>query len=257
LIDSGISIVVPVYDEAASVKTLMEEIDRAMSSLEIPWSCVWVDDGSTDGTRTLLTNLCAERSNHILIGSELNRGQSAALAAGFRASRTPLVAMMDGDGQNDPADLRGMIDLIRERDYDVVGGYRTDRESVFRLMISKIANAFRNAVTGDVVRDVGCSLRVMRSEYLAGMPVFKGFHRFLPTLIRLNGGANQHVMAVSHRPRLGGRSKYGTWNRLWIGIADTFAVRWWSKRMVGKDVGMFVSVQSENRHSMPRDRELL
>lgn len=236
---------VPVYNEVTNVKTLLEEIDSAMSSLEIPWMCVWVDDGSTDGTGILLAELCAARSNHNLLSSERNRGQSAALAAGFRFSRTPLVAMMDGDGQSDPKDLRRMIDLILLQDFDVVGGIRTNRENIVRLLASKIANAFRNAVTGDGVRDVGCSLRVMRSEYIAGIPVFRGFHRFLPTLIRLNGGTNQHVIPVHHRRRMGGYSKYGIWNRLWIGIADTLAVRWWSKRMVGKDVGGFISVGGE------------
>lgn len=233
---AGVSIVVPVFDEAANVVGLADEIDAAMASLPTPWECIWVDDGSTDETGALLAAWCRDRTHHRLLTLASNQGQSAALAAGFAASAMPVVAMMDGDGQNDPADLRRMIDLIVAEDLDVVGGYRTRRHSTVRRITSRIANGFRNAVTGDRVRDVGCSLRVMRRECLRGIPVFKGMHRFLPTLIRLNGYTRQRVIAVTHRPRRGGRSKYGTWNRLWVGIADTLAVRWWSRRMVIPDV---------------------
>jgi dolichol-phosphate mannosyltransferase len=250
-----VTIVVPVFDEAANISSLASEIDATMSSLPIPWECVWVDDGSTDETPALLSGLCGIRHNHRLVVLECNQGQSAALAAGFAECTTPLIATMDGDGQNDPADLRRMIDLILSEDLDVVGGYRTNRHSVVRSITSRIANGFRNAVTRDSVRDVGCSLRVMRSEYLDGIPVFKGMHRFLPTLMRFNGCERQRVIPVSHRRRTGGRSKYGTWNRLWVGIADTFAVRWWSKRMVIPNVRARVPADREVRNLPVNEKE--
>jgi dolichol-phosphate mannosyltransferase len=233
----GVTIVVPVFDEAANVAALVVEIDDAMSSLPIPWECKWVDDGSADDSPQILAELCGDRPNHRLLTLVCNQGQSAALAAGFADSTMPLVATMDGDGQNDPADLRRMIDIIVSENLDLVGGYRTNRHSTVRALSSRIANAFRNAVTGDQVRDVGCSLRVMRSEFLYGIPIFRGMHRFLPTLMRLNGCKRQRVIPVTHRTRKGGQSKYGTWDRLWVGIADTLAVRWWSKRMVRPNVG--------------------
>jgi dolichol-phosphate mannosyltransferase len=229
---SGVTIIVPVFDEGANISSLFAEIDGAMSTLPIPWECMWIDDGSADNTPSLLAALCRNRDNHRIHTFVSNQGQSAALAAGFAESEMPLIATIDGDGQNDPADLRRMIDMMVSEDLDVVGGYRTSRHSIVRALSSRIANAFRNAVTRERVRDVGCSLRVMRSECLDGIPLFKGMHRFLPTLIRLNGYGRQRVLPVSNRPRKGGRSKYGVWDRLWFGIADTLAVYWWSKRMV-------------------------
>jgi dolichol-phosphate mannosyltransferase len=236
LVPDGITIVVPVFDEEANIAALAAEIDASMASLQMPWECIWVDDGSTDGTAAILARLCGGGSRHRLLQLNGNQGQSAALAAGFADATMPLVAMMDGDGQNDPMDLRRMLDLLVAEGLDLVGGYRTNRHGVVRAIASRIANSFRNAVTGDDVRDVGCSLRVMRAQYLAGVPVFKGMHRFLPTLLRLNGCRRQRVLPVPQRPRKAGTSKYGIWDRLWVGIADAFAVRWWSKRMVTPDI---------------------
>ena len=243
----GVTIVVPVFEETENVHPLMAEIDGAMSSLPIPWECIWVDDGSTDDTSERLAELCSKGGGHRLLTLARNQGQSAALAAGFADSAMPLIATMDGDGQNDPADLRRMIDLIVAENLDVVGGFRTNRHSTVRALSSRIANAFRNAVTHDNVRDVGCSLRVMRANCLEGIPVFRGMHRFLPTLIRLNGYEKQRVIPVQHRPRRGGRTKYGIWNRLWVGIADTLAVRWWANRKVTPIVGSRVP----EKHSVP------
>jgi glycosyltransferase involved in cell wall biosynthesis len=223
----------------------------------MPWECIWVDDGSTDGSSECLTQLCQNQGTHRLVTLARNQGQSAALAAGFEDATMPMIATMDGDGQNDPADLRRMIDLMVAEGLDVVGGYRTRRHSAVRAFSSRIANAFRNAITQDNVRDVGCSLRVMRAQCLYGIPVFRGMHRFLPTLIRLNGYGRQRVIPVRHRPRKGGRSKYGIWDRLWVGLADTLAVRWWAKRKVTPAVSSRVPAGQDGPETVVTIKEKL
>ncbi|HET6303948.1 MAG TPA: glycosyltransferase, partial [Myxococcota bacterium] len=157
-----------------------------------------------------------------------NHGQSAALDAGFRRARGEIVATLDADGQNDPADLPRL--LARLDDADVVNGVRTGRrDGPVRKLSSRIANGFRNRMTHESVRDVGCSLRVMRREFLERVKLWRGMHRFLPTLLRLEGARIVEV-SVSHRPRRHGTSKYGIRNRLFAGFMDVFAVRWMQRR---------------------------
>jgi dolichol-phosphate mannosyltransferase len=157
-------------------------------------------------------------------------GQSVALEAGFRAARGEITATLDGDLQNDPADI---LRLMTHLDCaDVVNGVRENRQdSWLRRLSSRIGNGFRNWLTGESVTDVGCSLRVMRTEYLRGLELYRGMHRFLPTLLKMQGARLTEV-AVNHRPRRFGRSKYGIANRLFVGIADVLAVRWMQSRHV-------------------------
>jgi len=228
-----VTVVVPVKDEAENVLLLAAELRSALESSPYAWECVWVDDGSADGTGELLRRLAAEDPRHRVRTLDRNYGQSAALATGFSAARGRLLATLDGDGQNDPADLPGMVALLLARDVDLVNGWRARRrDGPIRRLSSRIANGVRNRVTRETVRDVGCSLRVMRRDAVRHLFVFRGMHRFLPTLMRLNGLGRTLEVPVKHRPRLRGTTKYGVNNRLWVGLADLFGVWWLQRRTV-------------------------
>ena len=189
---------------------------------------VYVDDGSRDGSAEQLLDL-AKRDDRIrVLTFEKNSGQTAAFAAGFEAARGEVVATLDADLQNDPADLPRLLAALDRA--DVVNGVRASRQDGFvRKISSRIGNGFRNYMTQESVTDVGCSLRVMRASYLKRVKLYRGMHRFLPTLLRMEG-ARVTELPVSHRPRRHGRSKYGIANRLFVGLADVFAVRWMQAR---------------------------
>uniref|UniRef100_A0A832A1V0 Glycosyltransferase n=1 Tax=Desulfacinum infernum TaxID=35837 RepID=A0A832A1V0_9BACT len=227
-----VSVVIPVYNEQDNVEALAEEVERALESSGLTWECLWVDDGSTDATAEKLRRIAVgdPRSRHRFLRFEKNAGQSAALWAGFRHARGVLIATLDGDGQNDPADLPRLVAMVRSGEHDMVNGYRAERrDALVRRVASRIANAFRNWVTGKTVRDVGCSTRVFRRECVAHLPPFKGLHRFLPTLVVLYGYRITET-PVRHRPRRAGVTKYGIHNRLWVGLLDSFGVWWLKKR---------------------------
>jgi dolichol-phosphate mannosyltransferase len=232
-----VSIVIPVRDEARNVAPLAAELVAAMAPTPWSWECVWVDDGSVDATFTEIERQCATDPHHRFVQLDGHSGQSAALGIGFAHARGAMIAMIDGDGQNDPADLPRLIGIAIDKHLDVVNSYRAkSRHGIVRRAASRIANRFRNRLTGERVRDVGCSMRVMRREALDGVFVFKGMHRFLPTLIRINGFERLEEVPVRHRDRWNGKSKYGISNRLWVGIADTLAVRWMARRMAAPRV---------------------
>jgi glycosyltransferase involved in cell wall biosynthesis len=228
-----VSLVIPVKDEAENVAALAAEIGAAMEPSSRSWECVWVDDGSTDGTGKALGRISAEDPRHRIVRLPRSCGQSAAMAAGFSSARGEIFVTLDGDGQNDPRDVPGMIALLVERGCDVVNGWREVRDDrLVRRFSSRVANRFRNWLTDEHVRDVGCSLRVLRRDAVRHLFVFRGMHRFLPTLARLNGAASIVEVPVHHRPRVRGKTKYGIHNRLWVGLADAFAVRWLQQRTV-------------------------
>ncbi len=228
-----ISIIIPVLNEEENVAILASEITFVMSRGSWEWECLWIDDFSTDRTAEILRKICHTNPRHRLIIHEKNYGQSAALATGFKRAHGNIFITMDGDGQNDPASIPDLVKTLIENDADMVNGWRQNRrDSIIRKVSSRVANAYRNALTGEKIRDVGCALRAFKSECVENIPVFKGMHRFLPTLVRIAGYAKILEVPVSHRPRLRGKTKYGINNRLWVGIMDTFAVCWMSKRMV-------------------------
>lgn len=229
-----LSIIVPVKDEAGNIEPLAREIEAALAAAEVDrWECIWVDDGSSDGTTVEVQRLVGREPRHRVVALDRNYGQSAALGAGFCAARGDLIATLDGDGQLDPADLPRLLELQRSGAADVVNGRRQRRQDGWlRRLSSRIGNGFRNRITGEQVADVGCSLRVMRRACVQHLLVFRGMHRFLPTLIRLNGYDRILEVPVRHRPRLRGQTKYGIRNRLWVGIQDTLAVRWLGRRLV-------------------------
>ncbi len=228
-----VSIIVPVMNEQDNVLVLAQEIERSMDGTPWKWECIWVDDGSTDRTAQRLMELAGASSYHRLIMHRKNYGQSAALATGFRHARGEIFATLDGDGQNDPVSLPGLLEKLIEEDAHMVNGWRERRQDSFiKRMASRIGNGFRNFITGDNIRDVGCALRVFRRECVEGVPVFKGMHRFFPTLVRLAGYTRILEMPVNHRKRHRGRTKYGIHDRLWVGMLDTLAVCWMMRRMV-------------------------
>ncbi len=232
-----LSIVIPLKDEGESVVRLREEIDAVFETLPYTWECIWVDDGSTDDTLDKIRHFHQSDPHHQYVELSQNYGQSAAMYAGFCQARGRLLATLDGDGQNDPGDIPALIELIDKEHYDIVNGVRRDRQdSPVRKLSSRIANGFRNWLTRESVADVGCSLRVFRKECIRHLSPFNGFHRFLPTLIQLHGCSKMAEMPVNHRPRNFGHTKYGIQNRLWVGLLDTFAVRWMQSRIVIPDI---------------------
>jgi glycosyltransferase involved in cell wall biosynthesis len=221
--------VLPVYNERENLAPLLDEIATALR--EIPFEIVAVDDGSTDGSLEALERLVVRHPALRIVAFERNSGQSAAFSAGFDTARGDVVVTMDADGQNDPRDA---ITLLRALEAHAsaaaVVGYRERREdSTWKLLQSRVANRARNWITGDTVRDTGCSLKVMRRDALALVPRFNGMHRFLPTLIRARGGTVLEL-PVSHRARRYGESKYGMWNRAARGLRDALGVRWYRRR---------------------------
>jgi glycosyltransferase involved in cell wall biosynthesis len=245
-----LSIIVPVKDEEENIDILADEINQAMANLGLSWECVWIDDGSTDTTAARLKRLSENDPRHRYVLLARNFGQSAALSVGFKSATGNLVATLDGDGQNDPADIPRLIEILLQHDVDIVNGVRKKRhDSLIRKISSKIANNFRDWVTGDSVTDVGCSVRVFRSQCVERIPVFKGMHRFFPTLVRLQGFTRIMESPVNHRPRVRGKTKYGIQNRLWVGLADLAAVKWMQIRLVFPEVktGSGTSVSKEGK----------
>ena len=220
-----VSMVIPVCDEAAAIPALAAEIAQvfAHAEYEHEWEVVWVDDGSRDNTRAVLRSLPLPQR---FIGFERSCGQSAALLAGVLSARGEWVATLDGDGQNDPADVPRLWSRARAESFDLINGIRAQRhDSWVRRLSSSIANRVRTWLTGASVSDTGCSTRVVRRAALLTLPRFDGMHRFLPTLVRMQGGRISE-MPVNHRPRRSGRSKYGIGNRLLRGMRDLLGVRW-------------------------------
>jgi len=225
-----VSIVIPVKDEADNIIPLAAEITAVMEMQPRGWECIWVDDGSKDRSLSILTGLAAEDPRHRFISFEANAGQSAAFWAGMDEARGELIATMDGDGQNDPADIPALAGMVESGVADMANGYRQRRkDSVGRKLSSLVANGFRTWITGRTVRDTGCSIRVFRKECSKAFPRFSGMHRFIPTLAATCG----FVLAeapVNHRPRRSGKGKYTINNRLWVGLLDTFGILWLQKR---------------------------
>jgi len=223
-----LSLVVPAYNERENLAPLLDEIASALAGRT--YEVIIVDDGSTDGTLEALKALRARHPQLRIIAFERNAGQTAAFAAGFRAARAPIVITLDADLQNDPADIPRLVEMLEQTDATAVAGYRANRrDTSWKRLQSRIANGVRNRLNGEVIRDTGCSLKAFRTDALRELPLFAGMHRFLPTLIKMQGGTVTEV-AVGHRPRRHGKTKYGMWNRVLRSLADAFAVRWMQRR---------------------------
>jgi glycosyltransferase involved in cell wall biosynthesis len=226
--DPRVSVVIPAYNEAESLPTLVSEIRSAL--FRETWELLIVDDGSVDETPGTLADLAAREPRLRAFRIPTRRGQSAALAAGIGLARGEIVVTLDADLQNDPADIPRLLDALEG--WDVVSGVRVRRRDTWlRRAASRVANAVRRWVLEDGISDVGCSLKIYRRAVLEGVPSFNGFHRFLPVLAQM-GGARVREFPVHHRARLHGESSYGVRNRLGRGIVDLFGVRWLKRRHV-------------------------
>ena len=223
-----ISIIVPVFNEQENVLPLTREVIGAMKGSPGTYEIVFVDDCSTDATWDRIQQAHKQDSRVRGLRHSRNCGQSAALWTGFQASSSPMLATLDGDLQNDAADLPRMIKQLETADF--ISGYRAKRaDSWIRRVSSKIARVARRAALKVDVRDTGCAIRVFRRATLSAAFPFNGLHRFLPILVATAGFKTLEV-PVNHRPRTAGVSKYGIGNRLWRGIFDLFAVKWFQKR---------------------------
>jgi dolichol-phosphate mannosyltransferase len=214
-----VSVVVPLFNEEESVPILQSELRAALNGFD--HEIVFVDDGSVDRTVEQIETA----PNIRVIRFEKNTGQSAAIYAGLQAARGATAVLIDGDLQNDPADIPRLLAEIG-RGADVVCGYRVKRkDTVLKRLTSRIANAVRSRFTKDGVRDTGCTLKAMRRECVSTLVPFKGMHRFIPALIK-GAGYRLVEIPVNHRPRRFGRSKYGLGNRALRATIDMFGVRW-------------------------------
>jgi dolichol-phosphate mannosyltransferase len=214
-----VSVVVPLFNEEENVPILQSELRAALSGLD--HEIVFVDDGSVDRTVEQIETA----PNIRVIRFEKNTGQSAAICAGLQAARGATAVLIDGDLQNDPADIPRLLAEIA-RGADVVCGYRVKRkDTVLKRLTSRVANAVRSRFTKDGVRDTGCTLKAMRRECVSALVPFKGMHRFIPALIK-GAGYRLVEIPVNHRPRRFGESKYGLGNRALRATIDMFGVRW-------------------------------
>jgi len=224
-----LSVVFPVYNEAENLPVLLREITQALDGTR-SFEMIAVNDGSSDQSLEVLRKAQQSYPNLRVLSLAKNSGQSAALDAGWRAARGTLVVSLDADLQNDPADIPPMLAKLESERVDMVIGVRVNRRDSWPKRIqSRIGNAVRNWITRDRITDTGCSLKLVRRECVQRLRLYTGMHRFLPTLMRMEG-FQVVEMPVNHRARRFGRSKYGAMNRAFRGLADCLAVRWMSKR---------------------------
>ena len=225
-----LSVVFPVYNEEENLPILLREISDALTADGLTFEIVAVDDGSTDQSLEVLKSSRKTYPMLRILSLNQNSGQTAALDAAWRAARGRILVSLDADLQNDPADIPRMLRVLRDQGADMVIGVRVNRmDSAWKRLQSRIGNGVRDWITGDHITDTGCSLKLVKAECTANVKLFNGMHRFLPTLIRLEGFTVVET-GVNHRARRFGQSKYSAWNRAFRGLADCFAVRWMSRR---------------------------
>lgn len=228
----NLSVVIPFYNEASCLETVCLEVREVLyRDFADDWELIMVDDGSSDATPALIDTLSRIYPELRAIHLSPNSGQSAALEAGLSVSRGWLLATLDGDGQNDPADIRRLVEEMTSRRIDMMCGVRVRRaDNRVRRFSSRIANRVRASLLDDHISDVGCAIRVFRRQCLVHLCFFRNAHRFFPALVQMRGLLVAE-MPVKHRPRFSGKSKYGGGirSRLWVGLADLAGV-WWLRR---------------------------
>lgn len=226
----SLSVVIPVYNEAENVPPLVKRLVSVLTGWPGGAEILFVDDGSTDSTLDLLKQALEIHAMVRVVRFKRNLGQTAAMAAGFRLAEGEAVVTLDGDLQNDPAEIPRLVELLK--DWDAVCGVRVRRrDGLWKRLSSRIANGFRNWATRDDIVDTGCTLKAYRRACLRNLDLYQGMHRFLPTLLKMRGYRVTQV-PVSHSPRVAGKTKYGTWARLVKGLADVWAVRWMQKNRI-------------------------
>jgi len=236
-----LSIIVPVYDEEDSLSPLWTELREVLDQLGLACEVIFVDDGSRDRSAEIIRGFREADARVRLVRLKENGGETAATDAGFKAARGRRVVVIDADLQNDPRDIPTLLSHLDH--WDAATGWRVQRaqgDGLVRRVSSRIANGLRNWVSDESIHDSGCTFRAFRRECLRGLVLYRGFHRFIPTLLKMRGYRVIEV-PVSHRPRRFGRSKYGVLNRAVVAGADLLAIRWMKTRLlcyeVVEDVG--------------------
>lgn len=221
------SVVIPLKNEESNIVDLIEELEPIMHGLNETWELICINDGSTDNTQTILQNLATKKKYLRILKFNKNYGQSSAFDAGFKAAKGEFIITLDGDRQNDPADIPLLLEAIEES--DLVCGKRKKRKDTWsKRLISFLANKVRSRLCQDGVQDTGCSLKIYRTKSLRHIKMYQGMHRFLPALFVIEGFRVKEV-PVNHRERAKGKSKYNIFNRFFA-IGDLFAVYWMKKR---------------------------
>lgn len=229
-----ISVLIPAKNEAGNIGDLVNEIHRALAG-RFPHEVVLVDDGSTDDTGDVFLQHCQQLSTPArLIRHTHSAGQSTALWTGARHAAGRFLVTIDGDGQNDPADIPALVAKAlmlegKHRHFCIAGFRKNRRDTRWKIIQSRIANAVRRLILDDGVPDTGCGLKLVPRETWLGLPYFDHMHRFVPAMVKRLGGAIA-VVPVHHRHRIAGVSKYNAWNRLWVGIVDMWGVSWLIRR---------------------------
>lgn len=226
-----LSVVLPCHNERENLRPLLEDIRAAVEPLGLPWEIVVTDDCSDDGSWETLREQAAQMPQLRAQRLAARGGQSVALWAGIRAARGRIIVTLDADRQNDPADIPRLLEALRDADCACGSrvAARRQGDSWVRVLSSRIANWVRNRLSGETISDAGCCFRAFRRECVAEVKFFRGAHRFLPTLIRMEGFRVVEV-PIRHHPRKAGRTHYGIGNRLFRAFADLLAVRWMKKR---------------------------
>src|SRR5215472_13239188 len=257
-----LSVVIPVQNEADNIAPLVDEIGAALEGL-VEYEILYVDDGSNDATASEILRLASTMPRVRLLRHTRNCGQSAAIRTGVRAACAAWVVTLDGDGQNDPADIPILWHLSREASANpprLITGYREQRQDSWsKRWASRIANAIRRRLLGDHTPDAGCGLKLFPRGLFLDLPNFDHMHRFLPALVLREGGAVQSV-PVNHRPRCRGISKYGVFDRLGVGIIDLLGVMWLQRRathprlydVTGRDAAADSPGSPQQAAAMPR-----
>lgn len=229
-----LSIVIPVYNEEDNIVPLLSELGMELDRLGRSYEIIFVDDGSQDRSFEILKKAASSNEKIRVLRFKENRGQTAAFDAGFKAALGHIVITMDADLQNDPKDIPRLLEKMGE--FDVVCGWRHKRRDPWiKIVSSKIANFVRNKLSQEDIIDTGCSLKAYRRECLEGLKLFKGMHRFLPTLMKMEGYKVTEV-TVSHRPRRFGKTKYNIRNRIVRSFIDLLAVRWMKGRHLDYEI---------------------
>jgi dolichol-phosphate mannosyltransferase len=227
-----LSLVIPCYNEEGNLRALIKAIRDALEPLQLPYEVVITDDCSKDKSWEILKELAENEPRIRVQRFKFNCGESAASWAGLKAARGQFLVTLDADLQNDPKDLPAFLEALKK--FDCVCGTRVasrgEGDNFIRIASSRIANWVRNKLSGEQISDAGCTYRAFKRECIGNLKFFKGMHRFLPTLFKIEGFTVTEI-AVSNNPRFAGQSNYGVWNRLFASFYDLLAVRWMKKRM--------------------------
>ncbi len=230
----AISAVIPVFNEEENLSILVPRLVEVLNGTGKPYEAIFVDDGSSDGSREVLKKMRVEHPSIRIVALKQNRGLSTALLAGMREARGEILVTLDSDLQKDPSDIPKLVQYLDR--YDMATGWRQKRDDPWSKRIaSRVGNRIRNWLSGEAIHDSACTLRAFKRESVKNIPIFNGMHRFMSTLVKMEGFRIVEVPVI-HHPRKHGKSKYNIRNRLWRGLCDLLAVRWMKRRQIRYEI---------------------